>query len=41
MSDERKESLFIVKYAGKDTADEVYDVVRDLAKILNLDLNKM
>jgi uncharacterized membrane protein len=32
MSDEVKDSLFIVKYAGKDTADEVYDVVRDLEK---------
>lgn len=32
MSDERKQSLFIVQYAGKDTADQVYDVLHHLEK---------
>lgn len=32
MSDERKQSLFVVQYAGKDTADKVYDVLHHLEK---------
>lgn len=32
MSDERKQSLFIVAYEGKDTADKVYDVLHHLEK---------
>lgn len=32
MSDERKQSLFIVQYEGKDTADQVYDVLHHLEK---------
>jgi uncharacterized membrane protein len=32
MSKERKQSLFIVAYEGRDTADDVYKVLRDLEK---------
>ena len=32
MSDERKQSLFIVAYEGKETADEVYKTLRGLEK---------
>jgi uncharacterized membrane protein len=32
MSDERKQSLFIIAYEGKDTADEVYKTLRGLEK---------
>jgi uncharacterized membrane protein len=32
MSDDRKQSLFIVAYEGRDTADEVYDVLHDAGK---------
>ena len=33
MADERKQSLFIVAYEGKDTADEVWHKMRDLGVI--------
>ncbi len=32
MSDERKQSMFVVAYKGKNTADQVYDSLRDLQK---------
>lgn len=38
MSDERKQSLFIVAYEGKDTADEVYKTLRQLEKDKKLDI---
>ena len=30
MSDERKQSMFVVAYEGKNTADQVYDTLRGL-----------
>jgi uncharacterized membrane protein len=38
MSDERKESLFIVSYSGRDTADEAYDTLRQLEKDDQVDI---
>ena len=32
MSDERKQSLFIISYPGKDTANDVYDTLKGLKK---------
>jgi arylsulfatase len=32
MSDERKQSMFVVAYKGRNTADQVYDTLRDLQK---------
>ena len=32
MSDERKQSMFVVAYEGRNTADQVYDTMRDLQK---------
>ena len=32
MSDERKQSTFVVAYKGRNTADQVYDTLRDLHK---------
>ena len=32
MSDERKQSMFVVSYKGQNTADQVYDTLRDLQK---------
>ena len=32
MSDERKQSMFVVAYKGQNTADQVYDTLRDLQK---------
>ena len=32
MSDERKQSLFIIVYPGEETADEVYHTLRELEK---------
>ncbi len=32
MSEERKQSMFIVAYEGQNTADQVYDTLRDLQK---------
>ena len=32
MSDERKQSLFIISYPGRDTADQVYDALKGLKK---------
>ena len=38
MSDERKESLFITAYSGRDTADEAYDTLRQLEKNKQVDI---
>ncbi len=38
MSMERKQSLFIIAYAGKDTADEVYHALRALEKQDKIDI---
>ena len=38
MSDERKESLFIVSYSGRDTADEAYDTLRQMEKDKQVDI---
>jgi uncharacterized membrane protein len=38
MSDERKESLFIVSYSGRDTADEAYKTLRQLEKDKQVDI---
>jgi uncharacterized membrane protein len=38
MADERKQSLFIVAYEGKDTADEVWHKMRDLEKDKKVDI---
>jgi uncharacterized membrane protein len=38
MSDERKESLFIVSYSGQDTADEAYDTLRQMEKDKQVDI---
>ena len=32
MSDERKQSMFVIAYKGRNTADQVYDTLRDLQK---------
>ena len=32
MSDERKQSMFVVAYKGQNTADQVYETLRDLQK---------
>ena len=32
MSDERKQNMFVVAYKGQNTADQVYDTLRDLQK---------
>ena len=38
MSDERKQSLFIVSYQGRDTADEVHSKLRELQKAKKIDI---
>ncbi len=38
MSDERKESLFITAYSGRDTADEAYDTLRQMEKDKQVDI---
>ena len=38
MSDERKESLFIVSYSGQDTADQAYDTLRQMEKDKQVDI---
>ena len=38
MSNERKESLFIVSYSGRDTADEAYDTLRQMEKDKQVDI---
>ncbi len=38
MSDERKESLFITAYSGRDTADEAYDTLRQMEKGKQVDI---
>ena len=38
MSDERKQSLFIMSYEGKGTADTVYHELRDLQKEKQVDI---
>ncbi len=38
MSDERKESLFIVSYSGRDTADEAYNTLRQMEKDKQVDI---
>jgi uncharacterized membrane protein len=38
MSDERKDSLFIVAYNGRDTADEAYDTLRKMEKDKQVDI---
>ena len=38
MSDERKESLFIMSYSGRDTADEAYDTLRQMEKDKQVDI---
>ena len=37
MSDERKESLFITAYSGRDTADAAYDTLRQMEKDKQVD----
>ena len=32
MSEERKQSMFVIAYQGQNTADQVYDTLRDLQK---------
>ena len=38
MSDERKESLFVVVYSGRDTADNAYDTLRQMEKDKQVDI---
>jgi uncharacterized membrane protein len=38
MSDERKESLFIISYSGRDTADNVYDTLHQMEKNKQVDI---
>ena len=38
MSDEQKESLFIISYSGRDTADEAYDALRQMEKDKQVDI---
>ena len=38
MSDERKESLFIKSFSGRDTADQAYETLRQLEKDKQLDI---
>jgi len=38
MSDERKESLFIISYSGRDTADQAYDTLRQMEKDKQVDI---
>ena len=38
MSDERKESLFVVSYSGRDTADQAYDALRQMEKDKQVDI---
>jgi uncharacterized membrane protein len=38
MSDDKKESLFIVSYSGRDTADEAYDALRQMEKDKQVDI---
>ena len=38
MSDERGQSLFVIVYPGKETADEVYHTLRELEKQDRLDI---
>ena len=38
MSDERRQSLFIIVYPGKETADEVYHTLRGLEKQDKIDI---
>ena len=38
MSDERGQSLFIIAYPGKETADEVYHTLRELEKQDKIDI---
>jgi len=38
MSDERKESLFIISYSGRETADEAYDTLRQMEKDKQVDI---
>jgi uncharacterized membrane protein len=38
MSDERKESLFVVSYSGRDTADQAYDTLRQMEKDKQVDI---
>jgi uncharacterized membrane protein len=38
MSDKSKESLFIVSYSGRDTADEAYDTLRKMEKDKQVDI---
>ena len=38
MSDERKQSLFIIAYPGEETADEVYHTLRELEKQDKIDI---
>jgi uncharacterized membrane protein len=38
MSDERKESLFITAYSGRDTADKAYDTLRQMEKDKQVDI---
>ena len=38
MSDKKKESLFVVSYSGRDTADQAYDTLRVLEKDHKIDI---
>ena len=38
MSDDRKESLFIISYSGRETADNAYDALRQMEKDKQVDI---
>lgn len=38
MSDKKQESLFIVSYSGRDTADKAYDALRQMEKDKQVDI---
>ena len=38
MSDERKQSLFVISYEGRDTADNAYHELRDMQKDKKVDI---
>jgi len=38
MSDKKKESLFIMSYSGRDTANEAYDALRQMEKDKQVDI---
>ena len=38
MTDERRQSLFVIAYPGRETADEVYHTLRQLEKEDKIDI---